>query len=79
MYKTQGRPMSSSSDGSITADMPPESRGRNPFVKAISSQRKDFNFVTMVRKEVINIVEPFRHKIRKFEKRLAYLERYTIE
>ena len=36
------RPLSASSNGSLTADEPPRHRTTNAFVKAISSQRKDF-------------------------------------
>jgi hypothetical protein len=32
----------------------------NPFVKAIKDQRLDFNYVTSLRKEVIQLIEPFR-------------------
>ena len=53
------RPLSASSDGSV-ADPYGGSRKHNPFIKAISSQRKDFSYVTQLRKEVIHIVEPFR-------------------
>lgn len=34
----------------------------NPFVKAIKDQRLDFNYVTSLRKEVIQLIEPFRVK-----------------
>ncbi len=32
----------------------------NPFVKAIKDQRLDYNYVTSLRKEVIELIEPFR-------------------
>ena len=53
-------PLSPSSSGSVLAGERPPEREFNPFVKAISSQRKDFSYVTQLRKEVIHIVEPFR-------------------
>ena len=37
MYKTKTRPLSASSNGSLTADEPPMHRKKNPFVKAIST------------------------------------------
>ena len=71
--------MSASSTGSLTADDPPMKRRENPFVKAIGTHRKDFSFVTSVRKEVICIVEPLRHNLRKFEERMKYLEQFAVE
>lgn len=71
--------MSASSSGSLTQDNPPMHREQNPFVKAIGTQRKDFSFVTSVRKEVINIIEPYRYKLKKFEERMRYLERFAVE
>jgi hypothetical protein len=32
----------------------------NPFVKAIKDQRLDYSYVTSLRKEVIQLIEPFR-------------------
>ena len=32
----------------------------NPFVKAVKDQRLDFSYVTSLRKEVIQLIEPFR-------------------
>lgn len=37
----------------------------NPFVNAIKDSRLDFNYVTTLRKEVIQLIEPF--KIRTLE------------
>ena len=54
-------------------------RKYNPFVKAISTQRKDFSYVTQLRKEVIHIVEPFRHKVLGFDSRLMFLEKSLIQ
>lgn len=69
--------MSASSFGSA----PGEEGGRehNPFMKAISSNRKDFKYVTALRKEVIQIVEPFRAKVLTFEDRIKFLEKWVVE
>ena len=70
--------MSASSNGSIGG--PNEDvQEDNPFVKAISSQRKDFKYVTNLRKEVIHIVEPFRQKVLLFDERLLSLEKNQAE
>jgi len=63
---TKHRPMSPSSQGSVetlTAKRP------NPLIKAVATQRKDFNFVTNLRREVIEIVEPYRSKVIDYERR----------
>ena len=76
--KTKTRPLSASSNGSIGG--PNEDvQEDNPFVKAISSQRKDFKYVTNLRKEVIHIVEPFRQKVLLFDERLLSLEKNQAE
>ena len=72
-------PLSPSSSGSVLAGERPPEREFNPFVKAISSQRKDFSYVTQLRKEVIHIVEPFRQKVLTFDGRLLLLEKIMAE
>lgn len=47
-------------------------------MKAISSNRKDFKYVTALRKEVIQIVEPFRAKVLTFEDRIKGLEKWVV-
>lgn len=58
----------------------------NPFVKAMKDQRLDYNYVTSLRREVINIVEPFRvstldtrNKLIKLEDRILKFEAKTSE
>ena len=41
-------------------------------------QRKDFKYVTQLRKEVINVVEPFRAQVLEFEDRIKLLESFVI-
>ena len=69
--------LSDSSDGSV----PGSDGGRefNPLMKAIGQQRKDFKYVTALRKEVIQIVEPFRAKVLTFDDRIRFLEKVAIE
>ena len=77
---TKDGQLSGSSQGSVAADEePPPNRKLNPFVKAISVQRKDFKYVTQLRKEVINVVEPFRASVLEFDDRLAFLESYVVK
>lgn len=73
-YKTK-QPMSPSSNGSIL-DGP--YRQYNPFVKSMSSQRKDFDWVSNMRKEVIQIVEPYRARVLTYEERIKNLEQVSI-
>lgn len=79
IYNRVTRPLSASSTGSMPAAERPPEREFNPFVKAISSQRKDFSFVTQLRKEVIQIIEPFRNKVLTFDERLVLLEKAMTE
>lgn len=73
--------MSASSTGSVMDPYFGEAGSRkfNPFIKAISSHRKDFSYVTQMRKEVIHIVEPFRQKVLTFDSRLMLLEKSLVE
>lgn len=66
--------LSDSSDGELATD-----RDFNPFIKAISTQRKDFSYTTQIRKEVIHIVDPFRVKVLNFDERLNKLEKNMTE
>ena len=75
---TKTRPMSASSHGSMPDPDNYPYPHKNPLIKAISSQRKDFSHVTNLRKEVINIVEPFRMKVLTFDDRLTMLEKTTL-
>ena len=68
------RPLSASSTGSL----PPCSEW-NPFVKAQGQQRKDFSYVTNLRKEVIQIVEPYRTRVLTFDNRIQKLEKIVID
>ncbi len=69
--------MSDSSDGSVPAA--DGDREFNPFMKAIGTQRKDFKYVTALRKEVIQIVEPFRARVMTFDDRIKFLEKFMVE
>ena len=71
---THTRPLSASSTGSL----PPCSEF-NPFVKAAAGTRKDFNYVTNLRKEVIQIVEPYRARVLTFDDRIQKLEKIVID
>ena len=76
---TKTRPMSASSHGSMPDPDNYPYPHKNPLIKAISSQRKDFSHVTNLRKEVINIIEPFRMKVLTFDDRLLMLEKTTLQ
>jgi len=43
-------------------------------MKAIGSQRKDFSYVTNLRREVIQIIEPYRTRVLNAEKRQEVFE-----
>ena len=60
------RKLSPSSNGSIGT---PRHKRPNPLIKAIGTQRKDFEYVTNLRREVIEIVEPFRSKVLNVDRR----------
>jgi hypothetical protein len=66
--------LSPSSNGSVG---PEDRRENNPFVKAIGSQRKDFGYVTNLRREVIEIIEPFRDKVLGYDDRFNVLETFA--
>ena len=72
--KTATRPLSASSTGSL----PPCSEF-NPFVKAQASTRKDFSYVTNLRREVIQLVEPYRTRVLTFDGRIAKLEKIVLD
>ena len=57
---------------------PPYSKKPNPLIKAIGTQRKDFDYVTNLRREVIEIVEPYRAKVIASQKRFELMEK-TME
>ena len=71
---TATRRLSASSTGSL----PPCSE-YNPFVKAQGQQRKDFSYVTNLRKEVIQIVEPYRTRVLTFDDRIGALEKIVLD
>ena len=80
IMNTKTEPLTPSSDGSIPAlDVDGVDREYNPYLKMTSSQRKDFLFVTNMRKEVISIVEPFRKTVLTFEDRLRCLEKQALD
>ena len=74
IYYTKTRRLSNSSTGSL----PPCSE-YNPFVKAQGQQRKDFSYVTNLRKEVIQIVEPYRSRVLTFDDRIGALEKIVLD
>ena len=76
---TKTRRLSASSHGSMPDPDNYPYPHKNPLIKAISSQRKDFTHVTNLRKEVINIIEPFRMKVLTFDDRLMLLEKSTLQ
>ena len=71
---TVSRPLSGSSTGSL-----PPCNEYNPFVKAQSQHRKDFQYVTELRKEVIQIVEPYRSRVLTFDERIKACEKLLLD
>jgi hypothetical protein len=57
----------------------PNHKKPNPLIKAIGTQRKDFDYVTNLRREVIEIVEPFRSKVIASSKRFEIVEKKMEE
>jgi hypothetical protein len=51
----------------------------NPFVKAMKDQRLDFNYITALRREVINLIEPFRVKTLETAEKQTLLEQDFVQ